>query len=126
MLQNGNDLTMSFTLPPLSLFSLSRPYVYIFVCLKNKKETRVPVFFVTFATGKKLRCQKKEKGKKTSFVISSPFSSSMRKRNISFQSCFWRCRLTLPCQQSKAKQSKATICRSIFKGEFQVEGGYQR
>jgi hypothetical protein len=75
---------------------------------KSKKETRVPVFFVTFATGKKLRWQRERerKKKKTSFVISSPFSSSMKKRNISFQSCFWRCRLTLSLSHaSKAKQS---------------------
>jgi hypothetical protein len=74
---------------------------------KSKKETRVPVFFVTFATGKKTKMAKRErKEEKTSFVISSPFSSSMKKRNISFQSCFWRCRLTLSLSHaSKAKQS---------------------
>jgi len=50
--------------------------------------------------------RERKEEKKTSFVISSPFSSSMKKRNISFQSCFWRCRLTLSLSHaSKAKQS---------------------
>jgi hypothetical protein len=69
--------------------------------------------------------RERKEEKKTSFVISSPFSSSMKKRNISFQSCFWRCRLTLSLSHaSKAKQPYAD--RSL-RGNFKLrEGGYQR
>jgi hypothetical protein len=82
---------------------------------KSKKETRVPVFFVTFATGKKTKMAKRErKEEKKNFIrhLFPFFFINEKKRNISFQSCFWRCRLTLSLSHaSKAKQSKATICR---------------
>jgi hypothetical protein len=96
---------MSFTLS----FSFLRPYVYIFVCLKKQKRNKSSGLLRHICYWEKTKMAKRErKEEKKNFIrhLFPFFFINEKKRNISFQSCFWRCRLTLSLSHaSKAKQS---------------------